>query len=129
MARILIVDDDELMCYTLRKLLENNGHETLEAGDGLEGIRILRNMPCDLMVVDIFMPKKDGFETLRVAIQENPSMKTLAISGLGGYDDNTYLDRAIDYGADGALVKPFEFQRFMLYINKLLGPDPDQNNA
>ena len=121
MARILIVDDDELVCYTLRRLLETNGHEALEARDGLEGIRIFRSIPCDLMVVDIFMPEKDGFETLRVALRENPSMKTIAISGLGGYDDNSYLDRAISYGADGTLAKPFELQRFMVYINKLLG--------
>lgn len=121
MARILIVDDDELIRYTLRKLLESKGHSPIEAENGLEAIRVLRSKVCDVMIVDIFMPKKDGLETLREAFRVQPGIKTIAISGQGGYDDNSHLDRALHFGADGVLAKPFELKKFVLFVEKLIG--------
>ncbi|MBI2970532.1 MAG: response regulator, partial [Gammaproteobacteria bacterium] len=64
MARILVVDDYADFREVVRLLLERQGHEVLEAEDGIEAVQVCRNSHPDLVILDIFMPGKDGIETL-----------------------------------------------------------------
>jgi DNA-binding response OmpR family regulator len=107
LARILIVDDDNAVRMTLRLLLEAAGHNVVAASDGRRGLDLLNAEAFDLLVLDIFMPGMDGFETLR----QKASLPIIAISGRpipSGPDDGPdFLVLARKLGAIGSLHKPF----------------------
>ena len=62
MARILVIDDEDLARFTLRKFLQSAGHIVLEAKDGKEGLALLNKDPCDLVITDIIMPERRGWK-------------------------------------------------------------------
>ena len=64
-ARILIVDDEEALRATMRRMLQTSGHEVIEAGDGEQALGLAARNPPDLAVCDIYMPVREGFETIR----------------------------------------------------------------
>ena len=70
LARILIVDDDNAVRMTFRLLLEGAGHNVVVASDGRHGLDLLNAEAFDLLILDIFMPGMDGFETLRLCSPE-----------------------------------------------------------
>src|SRR5882724_4831199 len=82
-ARILVMDDDALLRGALRVALEAAGYEVLEAGDGDAGLRLQREQGADLVLVDIFMPQRDGLEVIRALRAETPQTKIVAMSGGG----------------------------------------------
>ena len=81
MARILIIDDDSLVRDALVLMLEHEGHEVMEAANGREAIRIIREWQPDLVITDIIMPETDGFETIRELRNTAAELKIIAISG------------------------------------------------
>lgn len=113
MARILLIDDEETARFTLRQLLEAAGHEVFEAIDGEEGVSKFKEMaanaePTDVVVTDIFMPKKNGYLTIDEIQSINRDVKIIAISGGGGSDPQKHLDVSKDFmGVDQTLAKPF----------------------
>ena len=64
MARILIVDDEYMVRYTLRTILKSKSHEIIEAENGAVAMKLIRNIVFDLVILDIFMPEKDGMEVI-----------------------------------------------------------------
>src|SRR2546422_179515 len=82
-ARILVMDDDELLRGALRVVLEAAGYEVIEAADGNAGLRLEREQSADLVLVDIFMPERDGLEVIRALRTEIPQPKIIAMSGGG----------------------------------------------
>jgi len=121
MARILIIDDEELFRKMLRQMLEMAGYEVLEAVDGRQGITLYREMPTDLVITDIFMPEKEGISTIGDLKKEFPTLKIIAVTGGGnkrrGFE---YLQFAGKVGADCTLSKPFERQELLDAVHKLL---------
>lgn len=111
LARILIVDDDKAVQMTLRLLLECAGYNVVVAGDGRRGLDLISAETFDLLILDIFMPGMDGFETLRVLRQQKPSLPIVAISGRpisSDPDDGPdFLIMATRLGALRSLHKPF----------------------
>ena len=83
MARILVIDDEELARFTLREILEAAGHEVIEASNGNEGTAFQRANPCDVVITDMIMPEKEGLETIVELKGEYPDLKIIAISGGG----------------------------------------------
>jgi DNA-binding response OmpR family regulator len=63
-ARILVIDDEHMIRELFLKMLESEGYETITASDGIEGMRIFRENPVDLIITDLIMPKKEGIETI-----------------------------------------------------------------
>jgi DNA-binding response OmpR family regulator len=105
--------------------LRDAGHEVTEAEDGQAGLNSARTNRPDIVVTDIFMPKKEGFETIQELRQEHPSTLILVVSG--GATLNKDSTKAADYlglmrglGADGTLAKPFRAKDLLLAIDKLL---------
>ena len=86
MARILIVDDDIMFLSLLRDLLAPEGHDILEATNGIEALDIFREASVDLVVTDIVMPEKEGLQTILELKKESPTSKIIAISGGGRYE-------------------------------------------
>ncbi|HCS12689.1 MAG: response regulator [Zetaproteobacteria bacterium CG06_land_8_20_14_3_00_59_53] len=122
MARILIIDDEELFRQMLKQMLESAGHEVAEAADGEQGLTLFREQPADLVITDIFMPEKEGIATIHELKEEFPALKLIAVTG-GGYKRRgfEYLEFAEKIGADRVLHKPFERQELLDAVEVLLG--------
>ena len=106
MARILIIDDDEQVRRYLRKILEAQGHEVVAASDGKLGIELCREEPTDLIITDIFMPEKEGLETIGELRRDYPDVKIIAISGGGRTGNLDFLPLA-DWPRSLALCAPW----------------------
>ena len=97
------------------------GFDVAVALDGAEGLAIHRASPVDIVVTDILMPHKEGFETIREFRQEFPEVKIIAISGGGRNDPATYLDFAKAFGADRVFTKPLNLAELIGAVEELLG--------
>ncbi|MFC1673240.1 response regulator [Pseudomonadota bacterium] len=121
MARILVVDDEELVRFALCTILEDNGHEVEEAANGNECLEVLKKAPAfDIAIVDIFMPEKEGTETILELRRDYPDLKLIAISGGGQTGDLSYLKVAKTFGADMILPKPLTESDVVIAVNSLL---------
>jgi CheY-like chemotaxis protein len=120
MARILIIDDDDTVRLSLKMLLEDAEYEVVEADDGEAGLECMRENPADLVISDIFMPKKEGIETIDELRREFPHVRIIAISGGGRMDPDAYLDIARRVGADASLFKPFDMKVLLNMVERLL---------
>lgn len=101
--RILVADDEPDIREVLRLYLESSGYEVVEAGDGREALALLESEPFDLCLLDIMMPKVDGYQVLR-QLREASHVPVIVISAKG-LDPDKIL--GLDLGADDYLVKPF----------------------
>jgi len=129
MARILIIDDDVQFLKMLRLMLEDAGYEVIEAENGEVGIHLFREARTDLIITDIFMPVKEGIETMLALKREYPDVRIIAMSGGGRTSDFSYLEIMKGLGADRAFAKPFERPELLAAIQELLGEEgaPDRN--
>ncbi|MDH5527211.1 MAG: response regulator [Nitrospirota bacterium] len=107
MARILIIDDEELARYAVRKILTGAGHDVTEAENGSNGLELQRKTPFDLVITDIVMPEKEGIETIMDLKKEFPDTPIVAISGGGRLGPTDYLNMSSQLGARQTLAKPF----------------------
>ena len=120
MASILVVDDEDLVRFSVRQMLEDVGHTVKEAADGVEGIAQLQGCAFDLMITDIVMPRKEGMETITEAKQMQPDLRVIAISGGGPVGQFHYLELAKQFGADAVLAKPFKKQELIALVDTLV---------
>jgi DNA-binding response OmpR family regulator len=103
-ARVLIVEDEQALRELYREWLTMSGFTVLEADDGLVGIeRVLHDEP-DLVVLDVMLPKKDGFEVLQ-EVRRNPKTKTIPILILTSLDQDFERRQGGKLGADRYVVK------------------------
>ena len=125
MARLLVVDDDQVLRAALRIVLEGAGYDVLEAADGDAGLRLYREQGADLVLVDIFMPGRDGLEVIRALRGAIPRPKMIAMSGAERTGVLDLLEAAAAFGAARTLRKPFEPRDLLAAIRELLGgPEP-----
>lgn len=106
MACILVIDDNPEFRDILRAHLEANGHRTMLAGDGEQGLALLEREAIDIVLTDILMPQRDGLEVLREARRRWPGLPVIAISGGGWIKATELLSMAERLGADNVLQKP-----------------------
>lgn len=129
MARILVVDDEVLVRTLLRMTLERAGHEVDVAADGTEGMRCLRENPADLVIIDLFMPKKDGIQSIIELRLNHADVKVIAISGGGRTlpfmhrkaDEFLYMAKVL--GADESFAKPVDREELLAAVERLVGAD------
>ena len=126
MARILVIDDDATVRLSVRLALEDADYTVQVAADGREGTDLFRESPADLVISDIFMPEKEGLETMDEIKRLRPQTKIIAISGGGRMDPDEYLAIAKSVGADHTLMKPFDIQELVNMVAALLGQEPDR---
>ena len=120
MARILVIDDEELARFTVANILESAGHEVVEAPNGEVGLELQNAHSFDLVVTDIIMPKKEGVETVIELRRDHPDLKIIAISGGGRTRNLDFLQLAKEFGADKILAKPFSEEELMESVNACL---------
>ena len=117
--KILLIEDDESQRYLLRYELTGAGYEVIEATNGDEGINVFKKQPCDLVITDIFMPVKEGLETI-LELKQLGDVKIIAISAGGlGFDKTNALTIAKDMGADHIMTKPIRIKQLDKIIKEL----------
>ncbi len=115
--RILIVDDDDEIRDLLEFDISQSGYFVDTARDGLEGLNKALNNAYDLILLDVMMPKMNGFDVCKNIRQAKLAIPILMLTAKGTIDDKT---EGFDCGADDYLVKPFDIQEVLLRIRVLL---------
>jgi DNA-binding response OmpR family regulator len=121
MARVLIIDDDIALREALAKHLARAGHEVRQAADGDAGIRASERQAADVVIVDIFMPRQGGLQTIGKLRREWPAVKIIAMSGVASAGSLDVEGHAVALGADRFVVKPFEAATLVSLVATLLG--------
>ena len=122
MARILVIDDEPDIRALLLDVLTEEGHEVEVAADGRRGLAAQRARPADLIITDIFMPEKEGIETIIEVQQEFPAVKIIAMSGGGNrLRSLDYLPAASQFGAVRTIPKPFDIAVMVALVREVLG--------
>ncbi|OFZ73478.1 MAG: hypothetical protein A2W04_02730 [Betaproteobacteria bacterium RBG_16_64_9] len=121
MARILVIDDHEDICASMQDALQMAGYTVAIAADGNSGLVLQRRAPADVVITDIFMPDKDGMETIHQLRREFPGVKIIAMSGGGSVAKQVdYLAMTREFGADTILNKPFDGKTLLKAVRELL---------
>jgi CheY-like chemotaxis protein len=121
--KILVVEDDPVNQMILADFLAANGYETVAASSGPEGIERFDHDAPDLLLVDVQLPRKNGFELCR-EIKSRPTGKATPILLMSAvYNDRDQSNRTVQIGtlADGYLTKPFDLVKLLAQVRELLG--------
>lgn len=121
MALILVIDDDERLRETARRILESRGHSVVEAEDGMDGLKAIAEQTPDLVITDIFMPGQDGIETIIALRKRFPGLKIIAISGGSSGGVLNILEDAEMLGATRSIPKPFTPRELIAAVSDVLG--------
>ena len=121
MKKILVVEDDPINQMILTDFLAANGYETVAAASGPEGIEQFDRTGPDLCLVDVQLPRKNGFELVREIKSRGTSTPVLLMSAV--YTGPDQSSRTIQLGAlaDGYLTKPFDLVDLLAQVRQLLG--------
>ena len=125
--RLLLVDDDDIFRETLGKALTRAGYDTITASDGAQALKRLKSEKMDILVIDIFMPEKDGIEVLR-EIRNLPQMPAIVTISGANINADFYTRVTRFLGAGGTLLKPFTLDQ-MLGVLSNLRKETVLNNA
>ncbi len=116
--KVLVVDDEEVIRKFLRIHLGKLGYEVKEAADGEQALEQLGKDDFDLLICDIMMPKKDGWEVIKQC-KSNPKMKNIPVIVLTAKDQDSDMFKGYDLGANYYMTKPFTKAQ-LLYGLKLM---------
>ncbi|MGB2984361.1 MAG: response regulator [Phycisphaerae bacterium] len=119
--RILMVDDEDILRHTVRDVLTGYGCRVSEAEDGAAAIECISQQAFDLVLSDIKMPIKDGYEVFAAAKEANPETPVILTTGFG-YDPNHAIVRARREGLTAVLFKPFKVDQLLSEIRMALKP-------
>ena len=117
--KILIVEDEERIRKVVRSFLVKNGYIVREAADGEEGLDLFYEWNPDLVLLDVMMPKKDGYEVCR-AIKSEKTTPVLMLTAKTQEEDEI---RGLEIGADDYIRKPFSLKILELRLKNLLGDE------
>ena len=122
MARILVIDDEQMLRRTLRALLERAGHEVVDAEDGNQGLALFNTQRPDLVLTDIIMPNREGVETIGEMRRQAPDLPIIAMSGGGRRGGDLFLTLAERLGASATLTKPIRQAVLLAAVDACLKP-------
>ncbi len=125
MNKILIVDDDDEIRELLEFDLSKSGYSTTVANNGLDGLNIALNNDFDIVLLDVMMPKMNGFQVCHNIKMVKPDLPILLLTAKGTIQDKT---QGFNLGADDYLVKPFDIQEVLLRIRALLRRSSSHKN-
>jgi DNA-binding response OmpR family regulator len=116
MAKILICDDEPGLRAVIKRYAQFEGHETAEAGNGLEAVEACKKEQFDIIIMDIMMPELDGFSAVK-EIRKTSEVPIIMLSARGEEYDKVL---GFEYGVDDYVVKPFSSKEIMLRIAAIL---------
>ncbi len=118
MARIMIVDDAAFMRMRCSRLLKEHGYEVVEAENGLQAVKLYQEIRPDAVLMDITMPDMDGLEALKAIRELDPSARVAMVTAMG---QQAMVIEALKRGAKDFVLKPFEPQRVLAAVKKMVG--------
>jgi DNA-binding response OmpR family regulator len=117
MATLLLLEDDISLNKTLESFLTINGFKVLTAYDGESALDLIYENSVDLILIDVKVPKLNGFEFLKEIRKEDKKVPAIFITSLNSVDD---VEKGFNIGCDDYIKKPFELKELLLRINSLL---------
>jgi len=111
--RVVVIDDDELICAHVVALLQPEGFEVYDATRAASGLALLHEHEPAVVLVDMIMPDKDGVELIQEIRRRWPRMRVVAMSGGGRLSPNLYLEIASQVGAHVCLPKPLTLEQLL----------------
>jgi two-component system nitrogen regulation response regulator NtrX len=117
-ATILVVDDEESILKSLGGILEDEGYKPLYAGDGIEALAVVQREVPDLVLLDIWMPRMEGLETLQRLKEIRPGLIVVMMSGHGTIETAV---KSTKMGAYDFIEKPLSLEKVVLTVRKALG--------
>jgi len=117
---VLIVDDEEYIVTSLEYVMKSAGYEVVVAYDGEQAIEKVKETAPDLLLLDVMMPKLDGFEVCE-KIRANPLWESIRIIMLTAKGRDSERDKGISLGADAYMTKPFSTRDILKRVMELLG--------
>ncbi len=119
--KILIIEDEELLCNLLQMKLSEEGYEVSIAKDGVEGMQMIKKMKPDLLLLDIVMPNKNGFEVME-EMQTDEELKDVPVIVISNSGQPVEIDKAKELGAKDWLIKTeFDPQEVIEKVKKQIG--------
>lgn len=116
MPTILVVDDHEEIREALAEILEEEGHNILQAADGLQALEVISSKRPDVVLLDIAMPGMDGLETLR-RLKDQPESATLPVIMVTAQGDRQNMVKAVQLGVRDYVTKPWEPGEVEMCVN------------
>jgi len=104
MKKILFIEDESALQKTFRDVLEKEGYQMISALDGESGLNLAKSQKPDLILLDLILPKKDGFEVLK-ELKKDEATKEIPVIVLTNLEDIESVEKAIELGANTYLVK------------------------
>jgi DNA-binding response OmpR family regulator len=133
MKRVLLIEDDEDLRYCYGEVLKFGGYDVIMAADGRQGMGLLQEQAIDLVITDLFMPGKDGVETIMAIRLLHPGFKIIAISGGGQIVKPEYLKPMVtSLGVNRFLMKPIAGDLLLAAVRSVLDgaePPPESRAA
>ena len=120
--RVLIADDEPNIVAALEFLLQRNGYEVSVAQNGDEALRLVAEFKPDLVLLDIMMPVRSGYEVCR-RLRERPEWRHIKVVMLSAKGRDAEVSKGLAIGADLYVTKPFSTRELIGNINKLLGSE------
>jgi DNA-binding response OmpR family regulator len=121
-VRILIAEDEPNIVLSLEFLLRHSRYEVSVASDGEQALRLMESFAPHLVLLDVMMPVRDGFEVCRI-IRRNPAWRTVKIVMLTAKGRDSEFRRGLELGADAYVTKPFSTQRLLEQVRALLAEE------
>lgn len=118
--RILVVDDEPNIRRTLSAVLRSRGYEVVSASDGNEAVKLARETPYDIAIMDVRMPGLDGIQALQELIALDKNSRVVLMSGHGEDDEK---NQALKSGATAFLEKPVSVDSLLELLRQLLDED------
>ncbi len=121
MKKILIVEDEPVLQDALNTAFTTGGYEVIKAMDGEEGIRMALEQKPDLVLLDLILPKKNGFEVLE-SIKKDVATKDIPVLMLTNLEESSEVMKAIELGAQGYLVKAnYAIKEVLAKVQSIIG--------
>ena len=118
--KVLICEDNPVNRVLMRDLLAVDGHEVIEAADGLRGIELATSDPPDLIIMDIQMPVMNGYDAIKV-LRGNPTTARIPIVAITSFAMAGDREKVLDAGADEYISKPIDTRLFRKLVKQRLG--------
>ena len=121
--RILVIEDDAAVRQGIVDALDYEGYETLEADDGIRGLHMALKVDCDLLLLDLILPGRDGFEILQQVRATRPTLPVVILTARGAENDRV---RGLKLGADDYVVKPFSVKELLARVEAVRRRSPER---
>jgi CheY-like chemotaxis protein len=116
--KILYIEDHPTQRDIIVKLLKKNKYQVTVAADGLDGIETAKTTMPDLILMDMHLPRVDGYEAIRI-LRNDPSTSHIPIISISAWASSKHKQRAYEVGASDYFTKPFEMEELVNAINKI----------